>query len=242
MRISNGRRGQALAELAFVLPVMLLLLLGALDLGRLFYAQITIENAAKEGALVASRGGSYVSGGICSSTNTVMCAVLNEAKGGFVEVDSARVAQAPSVVKACPVTAAIGTTVSVTVQAPFQLITPFIGDVIGQQNLTVSAAANAECAVLPSTALSPVPTPTPVACPVASFTATPSANKTFPHRMDFAGSIAPSTSGWTWTWSFGQTGKTVNNHDFSASGPIGVTLTVTKGTCSVTSTQTVNVP
>ena len=47
-------RGQSLVELALVLPILLLLVAGALDLGRLYYSQITITKAAKEGALEAS--------------------------------------------------------------------------------------------------------------------------------------------------------------------------------------------
>ena len=43
-------RGQSLVELALVLPVLMLLLAGALDLGRLYYSQITITNAAKPGS------------------------------------------------------------------------------------------------------------------------------------------------------------------------------------------------
>ncbi|MGI8533434.1 MAG: TadE family protein, partial [Candidatus Limnocylindrales bacterium] len=40
-----------MAEFALVLPVFLLIVGGALDLGRLFYAYVGIENAAREGAL-----------------------------------------------------------------------------------------------------------------------------------------------------------------------------------------------
>ena len=47
-------RGQALVELAIILPVLLLLMLAALDLGRIFYARIAVENAAREGAMEAS--------------------------------------------------------------------------------------------------------------------------------------------------------------------------------------------
>jgi Flp pilus assembly protein TadG len=164
-RLRGGRpsKGQALAELAIVLPVMLMLLLGAIDLGRVFYAQITITNAAKEGALVAATGGKYVPGAICSSANTVMCGVLTEAKGGFVEVDRTKVTQSPSSSVACPTTASVGSTVSVTVQAPFHILTPFIGAIVGGQDITVGATAHAECAVLPSVTLLPVPTPTPCA-------------------------------------------------------------------------------
>ena len=44
-RTRRARRGQALVELAIILPVMLFLLLGALDLGRVFYANITVASA-----------------------------------------------------------------------------------------------------------------------------------------------------------------------------------------------------
>ena len=53
----GGNGGQALVELALVTTVMFLLLVGALDLGRVFYGQIVVTDAAKEGALVASQGG-----------------------------------------------------------------------------------------------------------------------------------------------------------------------------------------
>ena len=43
-------RGQALVEFALVLPLLLVLILGAMDLGRMFYAKIVITNAAREGA------------------------------------------------------------------------------------------------------------------------------------------------------------------------------------------------
>jgi Flp pilus assembly protein TadG len=176
-KFRRGRpfKGQALVELAILLPVLLFLLLGALDLGRVFYSQITITNAAKEGALLASQGGSFVANTACSATNTVMCRVLNEAKGGFVEVDPATVSQIPATSPACPKTATAGSTVSVVVNAPFQLLTPFVGAVFGGQNLTVGATAKADCATFPVglAAATPTPTPTGTPTPTATPTATP---------------------------------------------------------------------
>ena len=55
-------RGQALVELALVTPVLLVLLLGAVDLGRLFYARITVTNAAREGAMMAAKEPGSVDG------------------------------------------------------------------------------------------------------------------------------------------------------------------------------------
>jgi hypothetical protein len=49
----TGSRGQELVEFAIVLPLLLLIVFGVLDLGRLFHALITITNAAREGARYA---------------------------------------------------------------------------------------------------------------------------------------------------------------------------------------------
>ena len=42
--------GQSLLELAIVLPILILIVLGALDLGRAFFTVIIISNASREGA------------------------------------------------------------------------------------------------------------------------------------------------------------------------------------------------
>jgi Flp pilus assembly protein TadG len=50
MRIRKRRtHGQALTELALILPVLALLMLGAVDLGRAFYLSIEISGAARSG-------------------------------------------------------------------------------------------------------------------------------------------------------------------------------------------------
>jgi len=43
-------KGQGLTEFALVVPVLLVVAFGLLDLGRAFFAVITISNAAREGA------------------------------------------------------------------------------------------------------------------------------------------------------------------------------------------------
>ena len=48
-------RGQTIVELALILPIMLLLLATAADLGRMFHTRIVIANAARAGALEAGR-------------------------------------------------------------------------------------------------------------------------------------------------------------------------------------------
>ena len=48
--LSPESASQALVEFAFVLPVLLLLLVAIVDFGIVFYTQITVTNAAWEGA------------------------------------------------------------------------------------------------------------------------------------------------------------------------------------------------
>ncbi|HEY8447353.1 MAG TPA: TadE/TadG family type IV pilus assembly protein [Thermomicrobiales bacterium] len=63
-RPSGGRseRGQSLVELAIGLPILLLLLLGTLDLGRVFFEYIELRNAVREGASYGARNPNDESG------------------------------------------------------------------------------------------------------------------------------------------------------------------------------------
>lgn len=58
-KLKRDDRGQALIELAISLPLLMLLLLGATELGRIAYASIEIANAAKAAAQFATYGGAY---------------------------------------------------------------------------------------------------------------------------------------------------------------------------------------
>lgn len=47
-------RGAAAVEFAIVLPLLVVLVFGIIDFGRLFYAQITVTQAAREGSRLAA--------------------------------------------------------------------------------------------------------------------------------------------------------------------------------------------
>ena len=53
-RLGRAVRGQGLLELAIVLPVLLVLLLGLLDVGRAYYAMVSLKDAVSEGASYAA--------------------------------------------------------------------------------------------------------------------------------------------------------------------------------------------
>lgn len=184
-------RGQALVELALIVPILLLLMVAALDLGRIFYARITVENAAREGALVAAvladDPTAFQAGSPCNqATNKVMCRVVNEATGGFVTVSHTDVARDcnPS---SCA--EGLGNTVTVTVTGHFRLITPLLSMFTGGQDITFDASAVAQIRTAPAItgALatptptpepSPTPTPTPDPDPDATPTPTPEPSPT----------------------------------------------------------------
>src|SRR5258708_11445277 len=49
-RFHRRNQGQSLVEFALILPILLTIVAGAVDMGRLFFAYVTIENAAREAA------------------------------------------------------------------------------------------------------------------------------------------------------------------------------------------------
>ena len=57
--MKNKTRGQSLVEFALILPILLLLLLGIIEGGRIIWAYITVQNAAREAARYAVTGQPY---------------------------------------------------------------------------------------------------------------------------------------------------------------------------------------
>lgn len=226
-RNHHRSRGQSIVELALILPVLMLLVAAALDLGRMFYAQITIANAAREGAYEAGyEPTSFVPNGNCDkTTNRIMCRVLSEAKGSFVSVNQADVSVACS--QGC--VKGIGSTVSVTVLGRFTLITPLMTPFFGGSNVTLTSTASAQIVTDPLTTTaaptatptptptpspsvgstaSATPSPTPVPCfaPTANFSVSPSGgfkNTTLFQFTDLSTNISPGQCAAVWSWNFG---------------------------------------
>lgn len=120
---TRGRRGQAMLELALILPMLLVLAFGVVDLGRMFRYQEAIANAAREGA---NYGSVYRQ----ASLAQIADAARAEAPGiGPLGVTAARGAD--------PVE---GRYVTVSVTYRFDLATPLIQDLVGA-NLVLKATS-----------------------------------------------------------------------------------------------------
>ncbi len=100
------QRGQSLVELALLLPVLLLILLGVFDLGRVWRACVVISNAAREGAYYGSMHP--------SETNTIKQRAVAEAQDSGILVTAADVAVLGG--------GAVGTPIRVTVSYNFALL------------------------------------------------------------------------------------------------------------------------
>jgi Flp pilus assembly protein TadG len=173
--ILRSLRGQSLVELALILPVLLMLVAGAIDLGRVWYSQITITNAAREGAMEAAVSPtSFEANQPCDkTTNRIMCRTLNEAEGSWVHVTPADVTMSCSP-DCTPGTAVAPHTATVEVAGHFSLVTPILVIFTGGRDITLSASVSATIAMSPALGTVGAPTPSPSPSPSATPTPSPS--------------------------------------------------------------------
>src|SRR5207253_8853381 len=75
-RFSFSRKGQAIVETALLLPILMLLVMGSADLGRVFYYAIAVTNSARE----AARQGTYYDPTTNTNSFDSYGAVLDAAK------------------------------------------------------------------------------------------------------------------------------------------------------------------
>jgi len=114
MRHAQSRRGVAATELAFLLPLLVLLFAIGVDWGRIFYYSITIDNCARNGALFAMDPYSNI-------------------KSPYANMTAAALADAPNLSPQPTVTTASGVTadgykyVDCTVTYPFKTMTQLPG-------------------------------------------------------------------------------------------------------------------
>jgi Flp pilus assembly protein TadG len=133
-----GQSGQSLVEFALLFPLLLLILLGAIDLGRAFNAYVTITNASREGARYGSTHPTNTSG--------VTTRVQAELSGVVVTGITQECAPPPpsTLFSACnSTTAVIGNQIRVTVNTSFEFLTLYLFRLpnIPMSNFTIMAIA-----------------------------------------------------------------------------------------------------
>lgn len=137
----HGVRAQALVEFALVIPVFLLIVLGLFDIGRAVFLSNGLTNAAREAARLAivnqdgtkvlERAQSMALGaGITTTPGDVVAFYRRNPNTDDVETNEPCDNSDPSH------SIAIGCVAVVVVEAPWQPITPLIGNIVGPITLS----------------------------------------------------------------------------------------------------------
>ena len=238
-----GSRGQAVVEFALIAPILLFVLLIAVDFGRIFFTHIQLTNAAREGvaaaladptdtaaitARVAKEKNVQTQAGESAVSVAVACATA--ATGATIDCATANSA------------AGIGAHVTVAVSESFGFFTPMIGNFFNN-NFTLRASATGT--VLGATALvggGPGSVPAASGCAVAAsfgFRASRSQGKN-KGKVEFTDTSTGPVSAWRWT--FGDGGVATARHPmhlYPLAETWTVTLVASGGACSSTVSQLV---
>jgi Flp pilus assembly protein TadG len=149
-RLAARRRagsGQSLVEFALVFPIIVLLVMGFMEIGRAVFAYNTIANAARQGARVAAVN-QLADVTECDESRPIEdpyephwslrgCAIL---AGKTIGLNTTNVSVAyeapPDTTLDCDPTLHIGCIAAVTVSYHFTLTTPFVSALIGPFTMT----------------------------------------------------------------------------------------------------------
>lgn len=132
--------GQSMIEFALLLPVLLTMLLGAFDVGRMYFSLIAIQNAAAEGALYAAIEPNCVDASECADPNNVEFRARSESPHGLIDLDRISIEVLPldrSNLRE-------GDSITVLVHYDYDILTPLISPLVedGKLRLTARAVQN----------------------------------------------------------------------------------------------------
>jgi len=229
-------RGQSFVEFALLLPILLILVLGTVDLGRAYFSSVSLENAVKEGAFFGARQPKCAtSSASCPNPSNVKARVDLELNGAPVTDFQAK-CFAPGTTNfsgagKALTTCADGDLYYVASKTPFTLVTPLVAGLLGN-TLTLSSDSTAVVVTTFTAGSGTVPIPTtsatgsppPGTCTVPDFKAGPT-------------KISGAVNVWTNVAGFSAGNITTN-------GPSGhkiVWQSVPPGTVGVCTAQTITV-
>lgn len=217
---STGRhgRGQSMVEFALVLPILLLIILATIDFGRLYLGYVNSQNLVRIAANYAANNATRLATSDAAAVAEYRLLIGNDARQINCELPD----PLPG-----PVFAAgtdLGDPVTVTISCRFEVLTPLIGAILGDDVL-LTASANFP---VKQGAVSDVNNGTPVTPPpIADFLATPRSGFA-PLTVSFFDISENQPTSWTWDFGDGSTALTKDvTHEYSDPGVYTVSLTAT---------------
>ena len=145
MKLFNGHRkdrGQSMIEMALVLPLLLLLMFGIIEGGRLFSSYVELQNHARDGARYAS----IKSGELDTTAKIIQWrddTLTPRIEGNLALLDPANLSVELT-------KSSMGTTdewMEVTLTYTLELITPFIGDILATDEVNNTMDLTAKIAM-----------------------------------------------------------------------------------------------
>lgn len=136
MKPIKSERGQSLVELAVSLVILLYLLSGAVEFGILFFQYVQLRDAAQEGALYGSTSPPT------SATDTLNIAAI-ETRARSASSSPINLTTDPNVTVNVAVTDGKyceGGSLQVTVTYPHHIFMPFMPQLIGRNQITLTAS------------------------------------------------------------------------------------------------------
>jgi Flp pilus assembly protein TadG len=175
VRLVLRHDGQSMVEFALVLPVLVLILFGISDLGRLVFIYADVSNSAREGSRYGIVYPSRVSNSDNANPNNIS-AKAKEKVWMISQSDLTVSVSFPDTVSGNP---KVGDRIVVSISAPFEMVTPMINEIY---KAVVPASERRVVFVSTRTIMREgtlaVPSSTPTSSPTSSPTSTPTVTPT----------------------------------------------------------------
>src|SRR5687768_3591106 len=188
-RAPGSHRGQALVEFAMVLPILVLLLLMAVDFGRVFFGYVALQNAARIGAdRAAQTASAWPTANTGEEVNwraEYQLFIENDIQAANCDYTTPHPPPVFTDKDADGTTTSFGDLATVTLTCEFGLLTPLAENIFGGPiTLSGSSSFSVHGMIVAGVPDPPPPPPEPCADPVATFTTNPPANAAGGSRID----------------------------------------------------------
>ncbi|MEL7563574.1 MAG: TadE family protein [Dehalobacterium sp.] len=115
IKLLKCAKGQAMVELALILPILLLLIFGIVEFGRIFSTQLLLTSSAREAARIAAVGASDI-------------AIVTNVENNASVLDSSKIMVTISPDELSRIR---GNAVTVHIEYPVKIYAPIISGIIG---------------------------------------------------------------------------------------------------------------
>jgi hypothetical protein len=135
----KAQKGQSLVEFSLGLVFLLIIVSGLVDLGRLYFTHVALEDAVGEGALYLSINPHCYKasdGPACVGVNNAEWRIQNSSGASLVDWSKA------TITPIIPAPYGVGETVKVKIDYSYPLLTPIIPKIVGLNPITLTSTAS----------------------------------------------------------------------------------------------------